>query len=80
MAAAQVVAKGSVVSSCGNRAVPGLLGRRRDAVAAQMTPSVVRIGGSWRNNVFPGVRLALAPWGRGDPGPRAEVSPRRRCR
>nr|ACN36361.1 unknown [Zea mays] len=59
MAAAQVVAKGSVVSPCGNRAVPGLLGRRRDAVAAQMTPSAVRIGGSWRKNAFPGVRLAL---------------------
>jgi hypothetical protein len=59
MAAAQVVAKGSVVSPCGNRAVPGLLGRRRDAVAAQMTPSAVRIEGSWRKNAFPGVRLAL---------------------
>ena len=59
MAAAQTVAKGSVVSPCGNRAAPGFLGRRRGAVAARMAPSAVRIGGSWRKTAFPGGRVAL---------------------
>ncbi|KAL6648224.1 hypothetical protein ACP70R_002271 [Stipagrostis hirtigluma subsp. patula] len=57
MAAAQAVAKGSVVA-------PGLLGRRRGAVAARMataSPSAVRIGGSWRKTTFLGGRLAAGP-------------------
>ncbi|CAN6320143.1 unnamed protein product [Urochloa humidicola] len=61
MAVAQAVAKGSVVSPCGNRAAPGLLGRRRGAVAARMAPSAVRIGGSWRKTAFLGGTLAVGP-------------------
>ncbi|KAK3151507.1 hypothetical protein QOZ80_3AG0246760 [Eleusine coracana subsp. coracana] len=53
MAAAQAMAKGSIVSPCGN------LGRRRGAVAARMAPSTVRIGGSWRKTAFLGGRLAV---------------------
>jgi hypothetical protein len=59
MAAAQAISKGSVVSPCGNRAAPGLLARRRGAVAARMAPSAARIGGFWRKNAFPGGRLTL---------------------
>ncbi|KAF8728554.1 hypothetical protein HU200_017817 [Digitaria exilis] len=61
MAAAQAVAKGSVVSPCGYRASPGLLGRRRGAVAARIAPSAVRIGGSWKKTAFLGGRLAVGP-------------------
>ncbi|CAL4939194.1 unnamed protein product [Urochloa decumbens] len=62
MAAAQAVANGSVVSPCGNRAAPGLMGRRRGAVAARMAPAAaVRIGGAWRKTEFLGGRLALGP-------------------
>jgi len=54
-AAAQAVAKGSVVSPSGNRAAPGLLGRR-------MAPSAVRIGAPWRKTAFlGGGRLAVGP-------------------
>jgi hypothetical protein len=60
-AAAQAVAKGSVVSPSGNRAAPGLLDRRRGAVAARMAPSAVRIGGTWRKTAFLGGRLAVGP-------------------
>ncbi|KAJ1297337.1 hypothetical protein BS78_01G367700 [Paspalum vaginatum] len=54
MAAAQAVVKGGVVS-------PGLLGRRRCAVAARMAPSAVRIGGPWRKTAFLSGRLAFSP-------------------
>uniref|UniRef100_A0A0A9F0V9 Thioredoxin domain-containing protein n=1 Tax=Arundo donax TaxID=35708 RepID=A0A0A9F0V9_ARUDO len=61
MAASQVVAKGTVVSPCGNRGA-GLLGRRRGAVAARMAasvPSAVRIGGAWRKTPFLSGRLSV---------------------
>lgn len=60
MATTQAVAKGSVVSPCGNRAA-GFLGRRRGAVAARMSPSApptMRIG---RKTPFLGGRLAVVP-------------------
>jgi len=60
-AAAQAVAKGSVLSPSGHRAAPGLLGRRRGAVAARMAPSAVRIGGPWGKTAFLGGRLAVGP-------------------
>ncbi|KAL6902217.1 hypothetical protein ACP4OV_005093 [Aristida adscensionis] len=63
-AAAQAVVKGSVVTPVGNRAAPGILGRRRGAVAARMAtsaPSAVRIGGAWRKTPFLGGRLVVGP-------------------
>ncbi|XP_062211118.1 thioredoxin-like 1-2, chloroplastic [Phragmites australis] len=62
MAAAQAVVKGSVVSTYGNRAAPGLLGRRRaTARMATSAASAVRISGSWRKIPFLGGRLAVGP-------------------
>lgn len=61
MAAAHAVAKGSVVSPGGSRAAPGLLSRRRGAVAARMAPAAMRIGGSWKKTAFLGGRLAVGP-------------------
>ena len=61
MATAQAVAKGTVVSPCGNRAA-GFGGRRRGAsVAARVSPcapAAVRIG---RKSPFLGARLAVGP-------------------
>ncbi|KAL5208966.1 hypothetical protein ABZP36_004589 [Zizania latifolia] len=54
------VAKGSVVSPCGNRAAAGFLCRRRSAPASARVaaPSAVRIG---RKSPFLGGRLAFGP-------------------
>ncbi|VAH90529.1 thioredoxin-like 1-2, chloroplastic [Triticum urartu] len=60
MATVQAVAKGTLVSPCGNRAA-GFGARRRGAVAARMSPcapAAVRIG---RKSPFLGARLTVGP-------------------
>lgn len=60
MATVQAVAKGTLVSPCGNRAA-GFGARRRGAVAARMSPcapAAVQIG---RKSLFLGARLTVGP-------------------